>query len=77
MKYEVNFILHIQPMKMEQIECTETSTNYNQTPGKYSKEYRKHSKQGESLKSRIQIKQAYQILIKQVQEKIAREVLNK
>ena len=76
MKYTSYVILHIQPLKMEQIECSETSANHNHTPGKYSKEYRKHSKHSESLKSRIQIKQAYQILIKQVQEKIARKVLN-
>ena len=33
-------ILHIQPLKMEQIECSETSANHNQMPGKYPKEYR-------------------------------------
>ena len=33
-------VLHIQPLKMEQIECSETSANHNQTPGKYPKEYR-------------------------------------
>ena len=38
-KYEVYFILHIQPMKMEQIECSETSAYNNQTPRKYPKEY--------------------------------------
>ena len=32
-------ILHIQPMKMEQIECSETSAYNNLTPGKYPKEY--------------------------------------
>ena len=32
-------ILHIQPMKMEQIECSETSAYIIQTPGKYPKEY--------------------------------------
>ena len=46
------FILHIQPLKMEQIECSETSANHNQTSGKYPKEYRQDSKHGESLKSR-------------------------
>ena len=37
-RYEV---LHIQPLKMELIECSETSAyyNFNQTPGKYPKEY--------------------------------------
>ena len=52
--YEVwsNFILHIQPLKMEQIECSETSANHNRTSGKYPKEYRQDPKHGESLKSR-------------------------
>ena len=43
----------IQPLKMELIECSETSANHNQTPGKYPKEYiHLDSKHGESLKSR-------------------------
>ena len=39
MKYEG--IPHIQPLKMELIECSETSAyyNFNQTLGKYPKEY--------------------------------------
>jgi len=40
---------------MELIECSETSAycNFNQTPGKYPKEYiHLDSKHGESLKSR-------------------------
>jgi len=34
-------IPHIKPLKMELIECSETSAycNFNQTPGKYPKEY--------------------------------------
>ena len=53
MKYFIlYFILYIQPLKMELIECSETSTHNNQTPGKYPKEYIQDSKQGESLKSR-------------------------
>ena len=44
-------ILHIQPLKMELIECSETSANQNRTPGKYPKEYIQDSKHGESLKS--------------------------
>jgi len=51
-------IAHIQPLKMEQIECSETSAyyNFNQTPGKYPKEYiHLDSKHGESLKSRINV----------------------
>ena len=42
---------------MELIECSETSAycNFNQTPGKYPREYiHLDSKHGESLKSRIQ-----------------------
>ena len=35
----MKFILRIQPMKMEQIQCSETSAYNNQTPGKYPKEY--------------------------------------
>ena len=31
--------LHIRPLKMEQIECSETSAFNNQTPGKYPKDY--------------------------------------
>jgi len=41
---------------MELIECSETSAycNFNQTPGKYPKEYiHLDSKRGENLKSRI------------------------
>ena len=37
------WILHIQPMKMEQIECSETLAYNNQTPGKYLKEYIQHN----------------------------------
>ena len=33
------FTLHIQPLKMEQIKCSETSAFNNQTPGKYPKDY--------------------------------------
>ena len=39
-------------MKMQQIECSETSAYIIQTPGKYPKEYTQDSKHGESLKSR-------------------------
>jgi len=54
MKCKVYFTLYIQPLKMEQIECSETSAfNNNQTPGKYPKDYAQYSKQGESLKSRM------------------------
>jgi hypothetical protein len=55
MKY---FKPHIQPLKMELIECSKTSAycNFNQTPGKYPKEYiHLDSKHGESLKSRIDL----------------------
>jgi len=52
----MKYILHIQPMKMEQIECSEMSAYNNQTPEKYPKEYIQDSKHGESLKSRINAK---------------------
>jgi len=42
------------PMKMEPIECSETSAISTQTQGKYPKENTLHLKHGESLKSRIQ-----------------------
>ena len=42
-------------MKMEQIECSETSAYNNQTPGKYPKEYIQDSKHGESLKSSVKL----------------------
>jgi len=41
-------------LKMELIEGSETSANYNRTPGKYPKEYIQYSKHGDSLKSRIE-----------------------
>jgi len=39
-------------MKMEQTECSETSTYKFQTPGNYPEENIKHSEHGESLKSK-------------------------
>jgi hypothetical protein len=36
---------------MKQIECSETSANINQTPGKQPKENTLNTEQGESLKS--------------------------
>jgi len=50
-----------QPMKLEQIECSETSANNNQTPGKYPKEYIQESKHGESLKSSTEIVPRFKI----------------
>jgi len=48
------FTLHVQPLEMEQIKCSETSAfNNNQTLGKYPKDYTQYSKHGESLKSRV------------------------
>jgi hypothetical protein len=41
------------PMKMEQTECSETSSYKFQTPGNYPKESIQHLEHGESLKSRI------------------------
>ena len=45
--------IYIQPLKMELTQGSETSANYNLTPGKYPKEYIQYSNHGESLKSRI------------------------
>jgi hypothetical protein len=39
-------------LKMELIQGSETSANYNLTPGKYPKEHTQYSNHGESLKSR-------------------------
>ena len=39
-------------VKMEQIECSETSAYINQKPGNHPKENKQHSEHGESLKSR-------------------------
>ena len=47
------FHLHRQPIKMEQIECSETSAYIIQTPGNYPKENIIYSEQGESFKSRM------------------------
>ena len=44
----------IQPLKMELTEGSETSANYNLTPGRYPKEHIQYSRHGESLKSRTQ-----------------------
>jgi len=38
-----HFILHIQPLKMELTEGSETSTNHNLTPGRYPKEHLQYS----------------------------------
>ena len=49
------YLFHLQrqvPLKMEQIECSETSAYINQTPGNRPKENKQHSEHGESLKSR-------------------------
>ena len=40
-------------MKMEQIECSETSAYIIKTPGNYQKENIIYSEHGESLKSRL------------------------
>ena len=45
------FVAYIQPLKMELTQGSETSANYNLTPGKYPKEYIQYSNHGESLKS--------------------------
>ena len=45
--------LYTRPLKMELTQGSETSANYNLTPGKYPKEHIQYSNHGESLKSRI------------------------
>jgi hypothetical protein len=42
-KYEVYFVLYIQPLKMELLEGSETSANHNRTPEKYPKEHIQNS----------------------------------
>jgi len=46
-------VLYTHPLKMELTQGSETSANYNLTPGKYPKEHIRYSNHGESLKSRI------------------------
>jgi hypothetical protein len=41
------------PMKMEQIECPETSAYKIQTPGNHPEENIQHTEHGESLKSKM------------------------
>jgi hypothetical protein len=43
-------VLEFLPMKMEQIECSETSTYKIQTPGNHPEENIQHTEHGESLK---------------------------
>ena len=50
---KVGCTLYTQPLKMEVIQGSEMSANYNLTPGKYPKENIQYSNHGESLKSRI------------------------
>ena len=44
--------VYIQPLKMKLTQGSETSANYNLTPGKHPKEHIQYSNHGESLKSR-------------------------
>ena len=46
---------------MELTQGSETSANYNLTPGKYPKEYIQYSNHGESLKSSIDIYGVYTV----------------
>ena len=47
------YLFHLRrlPLKMEQIECSETSAYINQMPGNHPKENKQHSEHGESLRS--------------------------
>jgi hypothetical protein len=49
------FILHIEPLKIDLTEGSETSAKLNLTPGKYPTEHIQDSKHGENLKSRKDI----------------------
>jgi len=49
----VQCTVYTQPLKMELIQGSETSANYNLTLGKYPEENIQYSNHGESLKSRI------------------------
>jgi len=51
-------------MKMEQIECSETSAYINQTQGNYPKENTLYSEHGESLKSKRQNSVIFELKIK-------------
>jgi hypothetical protein len=50
-------------MKMEQTESSETLACEVQTPGNYPEENIQHSEQGESLKSRMQIKFSHMLVV--------------
>ena len=58
-------------MKMEQIECSETSAYINQTPGNHPKENKQHSEHGESLKSRVKKKFDPRSSLVRVRRKVA------
>ena len=53
--------VYIQPLNMELTQGSETSANYNLTPGKYPKEHIQYSNHGKSLKSSSQ--HMFQILL--------------
>jgi hypothetical protein len=46
------FILHIEPLKMDLTEGSKMSAKHNLMPGKYPKEHTQDSEYGENLKSR-------------------------
>jgi len=51
--------VYTQPLKMKLIQGSETSANYNLTPGKYPEENIQYSNHGESLKSRTTVNFQY------------------
>jgi hypothetical protein len=51
--HHLHFILHIEPLKMDLTEGSETSAKHNLTPGKYPKEHIQDSEYGKNLKSRM------------------------
>jgi hypothetical protein len=50
---QIQLLFNFLPIKMEQSECSETSTYKIQTPGNYPEENIQHTEHGERLKSRI------------------------
>jgi hypothetical protein len=53
--YEVYFIRHIVPLKMDLTEGSETSAKLNLTPWRHPIEHMHDSEHGENLKSRIKV----------------------
>jgi len=65
-------------MKMEQIECSETSAHKIQTPENYSEESIQHSERGESSKLRIRSSNLFGFLtLEDGADRLSQNVINK